>query len=571
MTKLKFGAQILPRGSAIFTVWIAGASGVEAVLADADFTTHSFNMSEIQPEIWQVKIPQAAAGMAYQFKATRPDGAVEFYNDPYARQLTASTGGMSVLADGDFDWENDADFTPPARQNQIIYELHLGTFNPPDESTPGTFESALEKLDYLKNLGVNMIEILPVSSMLDGEGWGYAPTNLFAVEENYGGHLGLKNFIKAVHQAGLGVIVDVVYNHLHPSANLPDQFYFQNNFRDTPWGPRLDFTKSLARQYLCDNVEMWLNEYHCDGLRMDFTLGIRQHDITRDDLDNEVPGGWELLRTLTDFAHKIKPAALMIAEDNGANDFLTKQAVNGGAGFDAQWNVELPRVARTAFGCDGNASLDDLAKELNRFYNGQWLQKICFTESHDTAALSNGNRRLAADFDSKNPQSAKARAQSILACGLALTAPGEPMLFQGQEICQGTGWSARDPFDWTLPAKFPGVVQAVRDLINLRLNKFDNTPGLTGGQFQIFQQDNSGGVLAFTRGQTVVIMNLGEQKFADYEMVLPPDFSGRTLRARFNSTWRGYSPDFAESFVDVLKPDASGKITLPLTPFELII
>lgn len=150
-------------------------------------------------------------GQNYQYVITNGDVTLR-KNDPRGLALTASDHGFSVVVNDEFDWQNDQ-FTPPPPNQQIIYELHVGTFNRPDPATTGTFETAIEKLDYLRDLGVNMIELMPITSMAFSNGWGYAPNYLYSVESMLGGRYGLMLFVRECHKRGIGVILDVVYNH----------------------------------------------------------------------------------------------------------------------------------------------------------------------------------------------------------------------------------------------------------------------------------------------------------------------------------------------------------------------
>ncbi len=559
MAKIHLGAMV-HKDFVEFAVWLPEAQKVILVLDNADFTSQEFIMELHRGDIWLAQVKGATIGMTYQFKVMLKNGDEKLLNDPRARQLTASTNGKSVIADSEFDWGDDTAFMIPPVEKQVIYELHIGTFNQPDQATPGTFATASEKFAHLKDLGVNMLEILPVTSMLGGAGWGYAPINLFAVEENYGGPHGLREFIQAAHQDGFGVIIDIVYNHMHPDADLPEAYFSAGDLRNTPWGPRFDYTKAEVQEYLEDNVALWLNDFHADGLRLDFTLGIRQTDSSFDDLAHEVPGGWQILQKLTSVAHKIKPAARVIAEDNGSNEYLTKKIADGGAGFDAQWDVEMPRLLRGYLA--GNNSLADSIRDFEKYYNGDFCGKISFAESHDTAALSNGNRRLTCDFDPATPTSAKAQAMTILAGAMALTVPGTPMLFQGQEMAAADGWSAQDLLDWVKADKAAGIIAAHRHLINLRKNLYGDSWGLASNDFKIIIADEANKILVFQRGPdneqpVIVVANFNSAKVMNYRLPLPDG----SWKVRFNSSWRGYASDFAN--LEIEQVDTTTKIDLP--------
>ena len=193
--------------------------------------------------------------------------------------------------DPHFDWEGDNFHIPPVNE-LVIYEMHLGTFHDKEDGKSDKFEEALQKLDHLQRLGVNVLEVMPLAQFAGELSWGYNPSCVFAVETNYGGPSGFKRFVKAAHRAGLAVILDVVYNHFGPgdldlwqfdgwSENGMGGIYFYNDWHaDTPWGlTRPDYGRKEVRQFIRDNALMWLEEYHVDGLRFDMTLYI--HNVPR--------------------------------------------------------------------------------------------------------------------------------------------------------------------------------------------------------------------------------------------------------------------------------------------------
>jgi 1,4-alpha-glucan branching enzyme len=176
---------------ATFRVWAPFAVSVRI---GGTFTTDEpLAMMPEDGGYWSLALKDIEPGSQYRYYIETADGRVLERNDPRARAITSSDKGFSVVVDQDFDWGNDA-FVPPAKQDQIIYELHIGTFHRPDPATSGTFDTAIEKLDYLRSLGVNMIEVMPVTSMAYSNGWGYAPNYIFSVESMLGGRFGFMKF-----------------------------------------------------------------------------------------------------------------------------------------------------------------------------------------------------------------------------------------------------------------------------------------------------------------------------------------------------------------------------------------
>lgn len=569
-----------------FCVWAPFAKSV-SVMVTIEFDSKEIPMVSDGKGYWEVKGVEAAPGQSYFYKITAADGQVLEKNDPYARQLTDSDKGSSVIVDPNFDWENADSFTAVPHNEAIIYELHIGTFNRPDASTAGTFYTAIEKLDYLKDLGINYIELMPVTSMAMSHGWGYAPNYIFSVENSYGGRRGLLDFVKACHEKGIGVILDVVYNHFYNetdlwqfdgwSENNRGGIYFYNDKRgDTPWGGRPDYGRPEVRQFILDNVTMWMTEFKIDGLRVDSTIYMRNVEGNNDKHELDIPDAWSLLGELTDLAHKINPASLMIAEDNSTNPGLVTATKDGGAGFDAQWEVGFPHVIRDSLGITKNGTQPRLAGieyELDHTYRNDAFDKVIFSDSHDTAA--NGSVRLNEAAAPGNAESTYARHQTLLASAVTLTAPGIPMLLQGQEFMQEGAFNDWQMLEWKKTEQFAGIVLAHKQLIDLRLNRYNNTRGLLGQYTKLIHRDDANNVIAFHRkdqggpgDDTVIIVNFGDTSFMDYELLLPYEAH---WRVRFNSSWKGYSVDFHETDFSVAKADASGKAVISMPEYSVLI
>ncbi len=569
-----------------FSVWAPFAKSV-ALLHWLEFEWGELPMESDGKGYWFIENVDAQPGQMYKYRIVTEDGEVLDRNDPYARQVTDSDSGSSVIVAHDFDWKGSDSFEAAPKQQAIIYELHVGTFNKPDASTTGTFESAIEKLDYLANLGVNYVELMPVTSMAMSHGWGYAPNYIFSVENAYGGRHGLLEFVKACHEKGIGVILDVVYNHFFNESDLwrydgwsendRGGIYFFNDERgDTPWGGRPDYGRAEVRQFILDNVTMWFTEYKIDGLRVDSTIYMRNTDGNNDKHDLDIPEAWSLLGEINQLAHKINPNALMIAEDNATNNGIVTPVTDGGMGFDAQWEVGFPHVIRDSLGITHNENqpaLQGVEYELGHTYTGDAFDKVIFGDSHDTAA--NGSSRLNEAATPGNAESLSARQRVLLASALSLTAPGIPMLLQGQEFMQEGSFNEWQMLEWDKTEQFAGIVLAHQHLINLRLNKFDNTRGLLGQFTNVIHRDDENNIIAFHRkdqggplDDTVVIVNFGDTIFEEYSLNFP--YEG-DWRVRFNSSWTGYNVDFHEVPMVNTQADKDGLATVALSNFSVII
>lgn len=581
-TKKQLGA-IVHKTGVKFGVWAPFAQAVAVTGSFSDW--QKIDMESDGEGCWFVDVKGARAGQEYKF-ALQTEHEELFHNDPRSLALT-TVAGNSVIVDTDFEWDDDT-FTPPPFNEQVIYELHVGTFCRDDPAVVGSFQTAMEKLPYLADLGINMIELMPINTMAGDRGWGYASDYIYSVESLYGGRHGLLEFVKAAHKLGIGVILDVVYNHFGPdeeldlwqfdgwSENNKGGIYFYNDWRsETPWGDtRPDYGRPEVRQYILDNVLMWLEECRLDGLRLDSTIYLRNVQGRNDDPEHDLPEGWLLMQDATKLAKKVKPEAIMIGEDIAWNEFITKSSTEGGAGFDAQWEVTLPRIIRNALETsnDTDRNLVDVCAALEKRYNGQAFQRINYSDSHDSAA--NGSARLSEEISPGNPSSVYARKRSLLASSIVLTAPGIPMIFQGQEFMQGGSFNDWETLDWEKAEQFDGIVLATRHLIGLRRNIHGNTKGLLGSSVSVMHLNEDNKVLAYHRWEqggpcddTMVVINFANKTHDEYWLDFPRD--GNWV-ARFCSDWKGYDSDFKDITPDIVKVE-NRRGTIALAPYSVTV
>lgn len=567
-----------------FGVWAPFASSVGVT---GDFNNWSEQGTPLEKKddgTWSGYIEGVQAGQQYKYIIKNGD-QIFSRNDPRALQLTAAQDA-TVIVEPEFDWQGDKFELPPMNQ-QVIYELHIGTFNRPDPATPGTFATATEKLDYLKGLGINVIELLPVCGTNMERWWGYEPTYLYSVEAAYGGRRALMEFVREAHKRGIGIVIDVVYNHLSPQPNFDMwQFdgwnengkggiYFYNDWRmDTPWGPRLDYGRPEVRAYIVDSVRMWLEDCHVDGIRADAVFAIRNAKGWDNDPDNDIPEGWQLVQEINRTVHTINPHAITIAEDTASNEFITWPLEDGGAGFNAQWETTFPNILRHTINpiSDSDRQLKPIENELKKYYNGDAFRRVVYSESHDADA--NGQARLNEEISPNDPDGIFARRRSMLGAAVALSAPGIPMLFQGQEFMERGWFTHWNQLDWSRVEEFAGTVQFYRDLIALRRNLTGQTAGLQGQGYDTAQLDEVNKVLAYHRwdkgganDDTQVILNFSNAEHENYVLQFPQD---GIWKVRLNSDWQGYSADFTnQQTPDVEVKDHKGAITI--APYSVII
>lgn len=426
-------------------------------------------------------------------------------NDPRAKQVTNSVGDSVVVKTP----SSRPVFEPVPWNEAIIYEMHIGTFVDDEGGRPGTFDSAITKLDALAELGVTHLQLMPVAEFAGDYSWGYNPAHLFAVESAYGGVEAFRRFIDAAHGRGMAVIVDVVYNHLGPSDLDLWRFdgwyegdgggvYFYNDWRaETPWGhTRPDYGRAQVRDYLTDNARYWLDDLGVDGLRVDSTGNIR---ATRNGGGAELPDGWTFMQELTRMAHHLPSWKVMIAEDLGGIGSITAPPEFGGAGFDAQWDAQFVHPIRdvlTAMNDDAR-SMHEVEKALTTRVDGDVFNRVIYTESHDEVA--NGRSRIPEEIWPGHADSWFSKRRAALGIALTLTGAGVPMIFQGQEFLEDGWFSDTDPLDWQKSETNADLRTQVQQWIALRRNLSGKTRGLTGPHIHVHHVNESAKTLGFHR------------------------------------------------------------------------
>ena len=556
-TKIKGMGAILHAQGVAFRVWAPHAQQVSLIGSFNDWDGTKHPMQAEMNGCWYANVPEAHAGDEYRFLLATPEGKFNRI-DPYAREVTNSVGN-AIVHDPNFDWQGD-DFKLAPWNELVIYELHVGTFNDQEEvDLPGKFSSVSARLGHLQKLGVNAIQIMPIGAFAGDRSWGYNPSHIFSVDTAYGGALAFKRFVRRAHQAGLAVILDVVYNHLGPSdldlwqfdgwsENNRGGIYFYNDDRaKTPWGEtRPDYGRGEVRQYLLDNVLMWLEEYHLDGLRFDCTQFIRTVNGSE---EHDLAEGWSLLQWINSQVAQKFAGRIIIAEDLQSNKWLTKDVETGGAGFGAQWDAMFVHPIRQAVITpqDQQRSLAAISDAVCYRYNDDAFDRVIYSESHDEVA--NGKARVPQEINPEDPKGWYARKRSTLAAAMVFTAPGIPMLFQGQEFLEGGWFRDTVPVDWDQRDEFHGILRLYRDLIRLRRNFNEFTRGLCGQFVQVFHRHDERKIIAFHRwdkggpaDDVVVVANFFHEAQEGYVIGFP---AAGIWKLRFNSDWQGYNDDFS--------------------------
>jgi maltooligosyltrehalose trehalohydrolase len=396
---------------------------------------------------WRLDVDEADAGADYCYLIDDDD---KCYPDPRSQWQPHGVHGMSrVYADDAFAW-SDAKFRAAPLPSAIVYELHIGTY-----TRKGTLDAAIGRLDYLAELGITHVELMPVASFAGNHGWGYDGVALFSVHEPYGGPDALKRFVNAAHEKGLAVLLDVVYNHFGPVGNYTGKFgpYLTDAHR-TPWGGAVNLEAEWShqvRRFFCDNALMWLRDYHIDGLRLDAVHAFIDRSAIHflEQLSAEVEAlSATLARTM-----------VVIAESDLNDPRVVTPREAGGLGMNAQWSDDfhhalftvLQREAAGGYYSDFG-DLSHLAKALeksfvydgiysnyrNRFHGrtaGRVPQNwfLGYIQNHDQVGNSAVGDRL---------REVVGLERAKIAAALVFASPFIPMIFQGEE------WAASSPFQY---------------------------------------------------------------------------------------------------------------------------
>ncbi|WP_449060379.1 malto-oligosyltrehalose trehalohydrolase [Planomonospora algeriensis] len=418
-------------------------AGVGRVEVEVDGTRHA--MRRGNGGWWSAEVPGAGHGTDYRF---RLDGG-DPLPDPRTRWQPEGIFGPSRVYDHDrFAWSDDL-WTGRALPGSIVYELHIGTFTP-----EGTFEAAIGKLEHLVALGVDFVEVMPVPPVPGGRNWGYDGVDLWAVTDNYGGPDGFKRFVDACHRQGLGVILDVVYNHLGPSGNFLAPFgpYFHSS-ASSFWGQAVNLDgpgSDEVRRYFIGNALQWLRDYHVDGLRLDAVHALH---------DKRAVHFLEELATEVDALSAALGRPLTLIAESDLNDprLMTPREA-GGYGLAAAWNDDVHHALHTAVTGERHGYYDDfaggpsgspadaLAKVLTSAYYHDGTYSSFRGRRHGRPARHVPGHRFVVCAQNHDQIGNRAEGDRVdpealrLAAGLLLTSPFTPMLFMGEE------WGTRTPF-----------------------------------------------------------------------------------------------------------------------------
>ncbi len=548
-------------GGVTFRVWAPHARNVAVV---GDFCGWDrARKTPLAPDhatsgTWSGFVPGADVGSEYRVLVRR-GGPYLWRIDPFARQVTHSRGNAVVLDPGRFDW-GGGDFVMPGWDDLVVYEMHVGTFAA-DGPGGGTFDTAVGRLDHLAWLGVNAVEVMPPFEFAGTASWGYNPSHVFAIESSYGGPYAFARFVRAAHERGIAVLLDVVHNHLGPTDLDLWRFdgwhrrgyggiYFYNDARaQTPWGAtRPDYGRKAVRNFLRDSAIMWLEDFRVDGLRFDGTNYVRSRWGDVRDPGQRIGAGHRHLAALTDDIRSRQPWKILVSEDMQRDPAVTAPSAQGGLGFHSQWDAGFVHPVRAALEAahDADRDVHAVAAAVVGHDLRAAHERVVFTESHDEVA--NGKSRVPESITPGAADSWHARKRAALGIALTMTSAGMPLLFQGQDVLEDGWFDDRRPLDWSKAHRHAGFLHLVRHLVALRRNLEGVTGGLSGAHTRLVRVDDDRKILAFhrwrrggPRDDTLVVVNLTTRPVTGYGIGLPR--AGR-WRLRCNTDAAVYGDGF---------------------------
>ena len=424
-------------------------------------------------------------GQRFKYYIEKANGLAEWRNDPRSIMIIGHPNMNDLIYDHSaFDW-TDQHHRPPALNSLILYETHISALC--NNKTEGAYLKAIQKLDYLKQLGINGIELMPITQDIHEKCWGYDPISLFAVHQNYGSAEDLKSFINEAHKRGISVILDWVPNHICKMSILHEDYFYhlKDEKHKTRYGPRPDYSKIQVKSYLLDSLRSWLQDFHFDGVRVDSLESMRFTTESQ----KKIVEAWTFLQEMTAFIRKQFPEKILIAEDLQNDD-----KINGLLGFDSQWDPTFFSVMlNAAKACeDSSRNSYEIAKILKSRYEANGFGRILYSENHDTVPENRQMRIIKAINPANKLPDLYAKRRSRLISAVSFVGLGVPMLMAGQELMEmrGENWPNPAPIPLfhkieNLPKEQKNSFNFFCDLIRLRLNLDEVSQGLRGGNLAI--------------------------------------------------------------------------------------
>jgi len=538
---VQFGSKIVGHKTVSFRVWAPLAAQIDVV---GDFNNWQGNRSPLTSVgngYWEGVITNINPDDKYKYFIHRGNGEVKYKMDPASRDTvdsdTSNAINHSIIVNTSHNWSS---FNTPIFDNLIIYQFHIGSFCGRNDGLhrqnwTATFLDVTSKLDYIRSLGFNAIEVLPVQEYRGDRSWGYNPSFYYALESAYGRPSELRCLVDECHKKGLAVIFDVVYNHI---SNIDSSFWhfddgtvnsYLSTF-ETPWGLAPAFWQNAVKDFFLANMFMYFNEYNADGIRFDATRHIEYNKGLGND-------GWEFMQYLTYYSRINFPGKYLIAEHVPAHDSIIYSA-----GFHATWYKPVYESLLKALKGENPVENIRNSSGLN-FGNGNtytysWNLIKYLLGSHDECGdMNNGNnghRYFVELLGGRNDWHARSKAR--MAWTLNISVMGIPMMFMGNECYMGGYWhDSEDPngdhrFDWSVSGDNYGL--EMRRLVTAANNARWAHPALRTGFLDITHEDYSNCIIAFKRWNNegdviLVVINAGDNNFNNHSYGLQTKQNGQ--------------------------------------------
>lgn len=557
------GATLVNGGAAVFKVWAP-------TVAQA-YVRGSFNAWAMAPltkvgEYFVAKVNGVADRSEYKFWFPTRVADGGYVTDPRARGLNAP-GNYNAYVENPFrfNWADTAFVTPDFDQ-LVVYQLHVGSFaglNDPlgAAPNPSRYTDVAARVAHLKSLGVNAVQLNPITEFPSDFSAGYNPITAWSPEWKYGTPDNFKTLVNTLHQNGIAVLLDIVWNHFSPTDNFlwnydGTQQWFETPDVSTPWGSQAAFGRPAVDDYFAHSAHYWFSEYHLDGFRMDATSYMNPgvHSAS----------GWALMQRLNTEKANRWADKIIIAEQLPNNEWINMPVGAGGAGFDSQYQMLFRDNIRGAIfaAAGGDPSMNDVRTAL--LGSGPWLsgvRALNYVQLHDEAWGSSGGQRLVKTIDTVAPHDdIWARGRTMLAEGLVLTSQGIPAMLMGDEWLESIDFNpdGSGRIDWAKKTTYAGVFQFYQRLIELRrtLSALRASSGT-----HVFHVNEGGNVIGFRRtdafgNPVVVIANFSNTDYGSYRVGIP---SGGNWVELVNSQ----DPQYGGS-----GPANSGALPASATPYD---
>ncbi len=452
------GALREPDGGVVWRVWTPLSTAVSLVTSTSD-GCEKYPMTPEGSGYFTLRQSQVEEGLPYAFKLA--DG--HEYPDPASRWQPGGVHRPSAVFFPESHRWSDTTWHGIARDELVIYELHVGAFTP-----EGTLDAIISRLPELLSLGVTAVELMPVAQFAGDRNWGYDAVYPYAVQNSYGGPRALQRFVDAAHQAGLAVILDVVYNHFGPEGNYLRNYgpYFTDRYH-TPWGMAVNYDgpeSAAVRQFVIDNARMWVRDFHIDGLRLDAVHAI--FDLSPRHILAEIQAAVQ-----REAAHAGR-LVHVIAESNQNDVRLIRPKDRGGFGLDGLWNDDFHHSIHSLLTGERDGYYLDFGEPAHvvKAMNAVFVYDGCYSpfrrRRHGSRVGTINRTRFIVCIQNHDQVGNRARgdrfgaivapASQRLACGLLLLSPCVPLLFMGEE------YGEQRPFPFFCSFDDPVIVEAVR-------------------------------------------------------------------------------------------------------------